>query len=42
MVLGLLETIQHLGTGPFWDKRMKSAEMDKIVREVQKKLNGKL
>ena len=23
------------GTGPYWDKRMKSAEMQKIVKEVQ-------
>ena len=23
------------GTGPYWDKRMKSAEMDTVVREVQ-------
>lgn len=24
------------GTGPYWDKRMVSAEMDQVVKEVQK------
>lgn len=28
------------GTGPYWDKRMVSAEMDKVVSEVQKYVNG--
>lgn len=23
------------GTGPYWDKRMKSVEMDEVVKEVQ-------
>lgn len=29
--------VQHYttpGTGPYWDERMKSAEMDKVVKEV--------
>lgn len=28
------------GTGPYWDKRMVSAEMDKVVEEVQDYVNG--
>lgn len=27
------------GTGPYWDKRMVSAEMDKVVKEVQDYVN---
>lgn len=27
------------GTGPFWDKRMVSAEIDKVVKEVQDFVN---
>ena len=29
------------GTGPYWDKRMVSAEMGDIVREVQRYVGGK-
>lgn len=29
------------GTGPYWDERMKSVEMDDIVKEVQKYVGGK-
>ena len=29
------EIIQHHGTGPYWDKRMVSAEMNDVVKEVQ-------
>ena len=29
------------GTGPYWDKRMVSAEMEDIVREVQSYIGGK-
>lgn len=28
------------GTGPYWDKRMKSAEMNRVVQEVQRYVNG--
>ena len=28
------------GTGPYWDKRMWSAESDRIIRQDQKKING--
>ena len=28
------------GTGPYWDKRMKSAEMDLVVKETQRYVNG--
>lgn len=28
------------GTGPYWDERMKSAEMQDVVREVQEYVNG--
>lgn len=28
------------GTGPYWDKRMKSAEMQDVVKEVQEYVNG--
>ena len=27
------------GTGPYWDKRMVSAEMDQVIREVQEEVN---
>lgn len=30
-----LKNTQHLGTGPYWDKRMVSAEMNDVVKEVQ-------
>jgi len=29
------------GTGTYWDKRMKSAEMQDVVQEVQKYVGGK-
>ena len=29
------------GTGPYWDKRMVSAEMDDLVEEVQRYVGGK-
>ena len=29
------------GTGPYWDKRMKSVEMQDIVKEVQDYVGGK-
>lgn len=29
------------GTGPYWDKRMISAEMQDVVKEVQKYVGGK-
>lgn len=28
------------GTGPYWDERMISAEMDSVIRQVQEKING--
>lgn len=28
------------GTGPYWDKRMMSAEMNDVIRQVQNKING--
>ena len=30
-----LRIIQHHGTGPYWDERVKSAEMDDIEKECQ-------
>ena len=29
------------GTGPYWDKRMVSAEMSQVVKEVQNYVGGK-
>ena len=29
------------GTGPYWDKRMVSAEMTEILKEMRKVINGK-
>ena len=29
------------GTGPYWDKRMVSAEMKQVVKEVQNYIGGK-
>lgn len=29
------------GTGPYWDKRMVSAEMSQVVQEVQNYIGGK-
>lgn len=28
------------GTGPYWDRRMVSAEIDQVVKEVQNYING--
>lgn len=28
------------GTGPYWDKRMVSAEMQDVIKEVQEYING--
>lgn len=28
------------GTGPYWDKRMKSAKLDKVIKVVQDRING--
>lgn len=28
------------GTGPYWDKRMVSAEMQEVIKETQEYLNG--
>jgi len=39
-MVALLEIIQHHGTGPYWDKRMWSAEGQIVVREVQNYVNG--
>lgn len=33
------QTAGHEYAGPYWDKRMKSAEMNDIVKEVQEKIN---
>ena len=29
------------GTGPYWDKRMISADMDRIVKNIQQHIGGK-
>ena len=29
------------GTGPYWDERMKSAEIDEVIKEVQNYVGGK-
>ena len=34
------ENYKTTGTGPYWDKRMVSAEMPFLVREVQEYING--
>ena len=34
-----LRIIQHLGTGPYWDKRMVSAEIQDVVKECQAFIN---
>ena len=34
-----LRITQHLGTGPYWDKRMVSAEMNDVVKECQAFVN---
>ena len=30
-----LRITRHLGTGPYWDKRMVSAEINDIIKECQ-------
>lgn len=30
-----LRIIQHHGTGPYWDKRMVSVEINDIIKECQ-------
>ena len=34
-----LRIIQHHGTGPYWDKRMVSAEIQNVVKECQAFIN---
>ena len=34
-----LRITQHLGTGPYWDKRMVSAEIQDVVKECQAFIN---
>lgn len=34
-----LRIIQHHGTGPYWDKRMVSVEINDIVKECQAFIN---
>ncbi len=35
------ENYTTAGTGPYWDRRMVSAEMDDVVKEVQNYVGGK-
>ena len=34
-----LKNTQHHGTGPYWDKRMVSAEIQDVVKECQAFIN---
>ena len=34
-----MKTEQHHGTGPYWDKRMVSAEIQDVVKECQAFIN---
>ena len=34
-----LKNTQHHGTGPYWDKRMVSAEIQDVVKECQLFIN---
>ena len=34
-----LRITQHHGTGPYWDKRMVSAEIQDVVKECQAFIN---
>ena len=34
-----LRIIQHHGTGPYWDKRMVSAEIQDVVKECEAFIN---
>ena len=34
-----LRIIQHHGTGPYWDKRMVSSEIQDVVKECQAFIN---
>lgn len=38
---GPVKNYTTAGTGPYWDKRMVSAEMDKVEQEVRKFVGGK-
>lgn len=38
---GKVENYTTPGTGPYWDKRMVSAEMQQVVKEVQNYIGGK-
>ena len=38
---GLVKKYTTPGTGPYWDKRMVSAEMADVVKEVQDYIGGK-
>lgn len=35
------ENYSEPGTGPYWDKRMASADMSEIVKEIQDRIEGK-
>ena len=37
----LLRIILRHGTGPYWDKKMVSAEINQVVKEVQEYVEGK-
>ena len=34
-----LKIIQHHGTGPYWDKKMWTAEGQQVIKEVQDYVN---
>lgn len=36
---GIVKNYTTPGTGPYWDKRMVSAEMQEVVKETQKYIN---
>jgi len=38
---GPVKNYTTAGTGPYWDKRMVSAEMDRVEQEVRKFVGGK-
>lgn len=37
---GEVQNYTTAGTGPYWDLRMKSAEMQDVINEVQEYVNG--
>lgn len=37
---GLALNYKTIGTGSYWDMKMKSVEMDDVVKEVQKAIDG--